>query len=241
MRGGLVEEGARRGLDADCGLSPDGPVGDGVEVLVEDPELALVPGVLVLEVLGKLDLADLPRQRAPSVAQVEVAHELLRDRRAALHGPAGGDVGDRGPEDALEVDALVMEEALVLDRDRGVLHVLGDVLERHRSAKLVGLDEAQALAVGGEDLRRRALVDRLERFQRRRAGRDVEHVADRHEHGDEQHGAADPEAYEDDSRGAALLPAPATLSLQAGHGWSIRMRARRSERGSKRVHSGTRR
>jgi len=33
----------------------------------------------------------------------------------------------------------------------------------------------------------------------------------------------------------------ATLSLQAGHGWSIRMRARRSERGSKRVHSGTRR
>ena len=84
--GALVEVDARRGLDADRGLAADGAVGRRVEVLVEDPVL----GVLVLELLGQLGLADLAlvagEAGARPVGRVEVLDQLHRQRRAALDG-----------------------------------------------------------------------------------------------------------------------------------------------------------
>jgi hypothetical protein len=73
----LVEEGPRGGLDADRRLAAVRPVGHGVEVLREDPLLALAAGVLVLELLGELGLADLALQR-PFAGDVEAADELHR-------------------------------------------------------------------------------------------------------------------------------------------------------------------
>src|SRR4051794_916349 len=109
--GRLVEEDARRGLDADRGLAADGPERDAVEVLREDPELALAPGVEVLEVLGELGLADLSLEGALLLARVEVAHELHRQRRAALDLVAVLEVLYARAHDAPAGDALGGGEA----------------------------------------------------------------------------------------------------------------------------------
>ena len=101
----------------------------------------------------------------PLPRDVEVAHELLRDRRPALHDRAGADVGDGRSRDALDVDAAVLEEATVLDRDRR----LADP-ERH----LIGLDgltvslgrnRSEQRAVGRVQERVLADADRPQRAQ----------------------------------------------------------------------------
>ena len=68
---------------------------------------------------------------------------LLRQRRTAL-GVLGEQVVDRCTRNALQVDAAVLEEPLVLNGDRGFLHALGDVVER---------DLPAVLPVEGRDLR----------------------------------------------------------------------------------------
>ena len=147
--GRFVEEDARRRLHADGRLAADRAVGDAVEVAREDRVLAVV--FLVLE--RHLGLDDLLLERVLVTAQVEVADELHRDRRAALQRGAVGYVLDGRAEDPGHVDAVVFVEALVLDRDRRVLEVFRDRAPADRRAQLIGLDEAQACAVGGEHLR----------------------------------------------------------------------------------------
>ena len=64
--------------------------------------------------------------------------------------PELGEIGDEGANQPALVDALVLVEALVLGRDERLLHVLGNVGERHPDAALVLLEhlgEALALAV----------------------------------------------------------------------------------------------
>src|SRR3954471_12436363 len=215
--GGLVEEDPRARLDADRGLPADRPERDAVEVLREDPQLARVPGVEVLEVLGQLRLADLALERALLLARVEVAHELHRQRRAALDLVAVLDVLHAGADDALEVDALVLVEAAVLDGDDRVLDVLRDELRRDRGAQLVGLDEAQARAVGGVDARGRAELDRLARVERRRGVRDADDPPDDAADADQPGDAEQSHAEEDGPLGAGSIAALAALSLAAGH------------------------
>ena len=153
-RGALVEVRARRRRDADRLLAAVRPVGHGVEVLGEDPLLALLAGVDVLELLGELGLAHLALERLLAVARVQRADELHRQRRAALDRLARVDVLDRRADDAFEVDAAVLVEALVLDRDRRVAHVLGHVRAGDRVAQDVVGDLAElGLVVEGEDPR----------------------------------------------------------------------------------------
>ncbi len=116
----------RGGLDAHRRAAVDRPVGGGVEVVLEDPLL----GVLLLELLGDLRLLDLALQVTLGVVDVEVAGELHRDRRSALLHLAGLEVLERRAGDSLEVDAVVLVEALVLDRDRRLLQILGDLVDR---------------------------------------------------------------------------------------------------------------
>jgi hypothetical protein len=155
---GLVEEDPRGGGRADGGGAPDRPVGNVVEVLREDPGLR----VLVLDLLGELGLPDLALERPLPVGDVEVADELHRDRRAALHRLARAEVLHAGADDALVVDSLVPVEAAVLHRHRGIAQRLGEVVPRHGRAQLVGGDEPEPLAVGRVDRRGGAVVDRLE-------------------------------------------------------------------------------
>ena len=95
--------------------------------------------------------------------QVHVAHELHRQRRAALDRLAAAEhVLDRRAQDALVVDAAVLVEAAVLDRDRGLLERGGDLIVVDVGPQDVGLDVAERGAVGREHLRRLAGIPRLE-------------------------------------------------------------------------------
>jgi len=114
--------------------------------------------VLVLVLLRHRGLLDLPRQRVLGIVDVEVADELLGDRRGALLDLAGLGVGDAGADDRAVVDAAVLVEVRVLDRDRRLLQRGRDLLELDRLAEDVGLDVAEAVAGGIEDLRVGAIV-----------------------------------------------------------------------------------
>ncbi len=167
---GLVEEDLRGGLDADRGAAVVGAVGSGVEVAVED----LVLRVLVLVLLRHRRLLDLARDRVLGVLDVEVADELLGDGRSALLDLPGLSVRKPGADDGREVDAAVLVEVLVLDRDRGLLEDLRDLLELDRLALDVVLDVAEAAAVSGEDLGVLALIEGLQGVDVGRVGSHVQ-------------------------------------------------------------------
>jgi hypothetical protein len=141
---GGAEEGPGRGLD---------PVGalaevDRVEVLGED--LVLAP--VVLQPVGEGRLAEL-LEDGPFVLCLErFFDELLGDRRGALGGAAAHDVLDQSTGDALEVDAVVVVVARVLDRDHRVLDVGGDLARGEQDLVLVAGQRADRFARGVEDL-----------------------------------------------------------------------------------------
>src|SRR4029453_958977 len=85
--------------------------------------------------------------------QLRRARELLGDGAAALDNAPGAEVPDRSGEDAHRIDAEVLIEAPVLDRNDGVHHVRRDAIERHRDALLDEVAESR-LAMAIEDDRR---------------------------------------------------------------------------------------
>ncbi len=97
-----------------------------VEVALQD----LVLAHPVVELEGDHGLGELPAHRLVLV-QVDVLDVLLGDGRAAL-GVALADRAPHGAGEALEGDAGVAVETLVLGREHGPADVLGYVLERHR-------------------------------------------------------------------------------------------------------------
>ncbi len=127
------------------GLDPVGavPEVDGVEVGLED----LVLAELLLELHREQRLADLLRDRtlrediglhAVGIGRVgtgvDVLHELLGERRGALHRAALHDVGVGGTQDAADVDPGVVVEVVVLGGDHGVDHVRRDLRQGHQRA-----------------------------------------------------------------------------------------------------------
>ena len=214
----LREVGHGRRLDPDRRPALVGAVRNGVQVLAQDPVLPGPARVLVLELLGQLRLADLALEVPLRVLDVERAHELLRDRRAALNGVAARlQVLDARADDRRVVHALVLVEALVLDRDGGLADLLGHLAPRDRRTDLVGAHVAQAGAVSRVHHGGRALVARLELGQGRRVRRDRDHVADR----GQEHCPQDEQRDEDDQQRGVAPPAsssPATsLPLAVGH------------------------
>jgi hypothetical protein len=111
IEGWLVEVRLGRGLD------PVRTVAEvhRVQVLREDPVFAEP----VFELPSQIRLADLASDGL-LLTDVHVLHELLGDRGATLDDLAGRRVHVCGPEQRAQIDAVVVVEALVLDRDDGV-------------------------------------------------------------------------------------------------------------------------
>ena len=115
---------------------------------------------------------------------VDVLHELLRDRRAALRPPRQQVDGGRARE-ADRVDRPVLVEALVLDRDDRLLHDLRDLVGLDELAVLVrrAQDREHGVPVSGVDhaVRSRARLERVEVLHvlRDRRGEAVERRDDR--------------------------------------------------------------
>ena len=125
---GLVMEVRERRL-----LDPVGAVPEVDRVQVGGQDLVLRPALF--ELPRERRLLQLPADRA-LVMEVRVLDELLRDRRAALDDLLVAQVLPDGADDAVDVDAAVLVEALVLDRDDRVLHLRRDVLRRHEDPAL---------------------------------------------------------------------------------------------------------
>jgi hypothetical protein len=101
-----------------------------VEVGGEDLPL----GPAVCELVREARLVHLALQRALAASDVEVAHELLRDRGSALDDAAGLEIGDDRAADREDVDAAVLVEAAVLDRNRAFDEPRRDLLQEQRLA-----------------------------------------------------------------------------------------------------------
>ncbi len=166
---------------------------------------------------GQLRLDDLLLEGVLVAGQVEVADQLHRDRRGALQGFAGGEVPDGCPQDAGEVDRVVLVEALVLDRHGRLLELGRDLFPGDRRAQLGGLDETETGAVGGQDL---GGATRGHGMPGREAGRRVD---DRRDVGgdrqDPRRTACEQDTQEDQwdaEGGSSPVPAPALYCLH-GH------------------------
>ncbi|MNX71375.1 hypothetical protein D3C86_1026890 [compost metagenome] len=142
---GLLAEVVERGsLDAVAVVAPV----DLVQVHLQDLGL----GVAVLDLDGKPGVGDLAPP-ALVVGQKEVLGELLRDGARALGLAALGEVREGGAGDALEVDAVVVVEAVVLDGDDGLDQGLGDLAEGHDLAVLLAVDVGEQVPLGVVDPR----------------------------------------------------------------------------------------
>ncbi len=126
---------------------------DGVEVALEDGPLR----VAVLELDRHHRFAELALEvlLRPEHHRADV---LLGDRRPALVEVAGLHVAGQRPHHAACVDAVVVEEPLVLDRDDRLRQARRHRVELHRVAVLDPVQRGEQGAVGPEHLRRRGLV-----------------------------------------------------------------------------------
>ncbi len=146
--------------------------------------------MLLLVLARHLRFDDLALDGVLGVVDVEVADELLSDRRGSLLDLACLGVLHRGADDRAEVDAAVVVKVLVLDRDRRLLEALRDLLHLDRRAQDVGLHVPEGLTVGVVDLRVGAVARRPELVDRWRGVGDVKrpdrHTGDGHRD-DRQH------------------------------------------------------
>ena len=156
LAGVLGEVAQRGGLDA---VGTGAEVGD-VEVALEDLVLGEDPfeGQRVAHLLELADVGARACGRGllggGGALDEHVLDVLLREGRATATGRRGaaGRVADEGADDAARVDAAVLVEATVLDRDDRLAHDRRDRGQRHLDAVLL-VDRREHGAVGGEDAR----------------------------------------------------------------------------------------
>ena len=144
IRSALSEIPARGGFDA---VEPVAEVRL-VQVHLED----LVLRVLALDVAGEDDFLQLAAVGL-AASQEAQARELLRDGAAAFRAPARFQVANHGADGADGVDATVLIEPLILDRDDRLDEVGRHLLERQLDPLL--LEDREGVPVPGVEDRRR--------------------------------------------------------------------------------------
>ncbi len=96
-----------------------------------------------------------------SLDEQEVLGHLLGDGRGADHAPSrlhGAQIGDDGAQDALNVEAAMLIEILVLGRDEGLDHAVGNGGDRHVDAPLARELGDQPAVIGVDAGHHRRLV-----------------------------------------------------------------------------------
>ena len=140
-----------------------------VEVQLED----LVLAQLALHFQRQQHLGELARV-AVLGGQVELAGNLLGDGRAARDAlVVGGGQQPDGAGHALVVDAGVLVEPVVLDRDEGLRDVLGDFLDLDRITPRL-TEQCDQLAVARMDVKRLLQFHRAQGVHVRELGNDRE-------------------------------------------------------------------
>jgi hypothetical protein len=156
LLGGAGEVELRRLPDAEDALDAVLSEIDLVQVRVED--LVLLVAALDEERHdGLLHLA----AKGPFLAEEEVLDELLRERRAALDDAAAAHVGRGGAQDADRIDAVVVEEAAILDDEDRARQQRRQRVEVHLAPRLPRRVEEAAHDLRLE-LQREQLLARLD-------------------------------------------------------------------------------
>ena len=163
----LIERLAEEGLGG--GRHAVGALAEEDDVQVEPEDLLL--GELVLHAVGDEGLLQLAA-RGLVEREEHVARGLHGDGAGALGLVAGDDVDQRGAHHAEVVDAVVLEETVVLGRQEGVLDQLGDLLVGHRDAPLLA-DLRDQLAAARVDAQRHLQFHVAHRFDRGQRGHQV--------------------------------------------------------------------
>ena len=157
------------------GLDPVGALAEIHRVQVVGEDLVLREPMLHLQ--GERGLVDLAAE-VLGIAGVEVLHELLGDRRAALDHATVRDVDREGACERVRVDPAVVVEAAVLDRDGGVTdrlrHLIGGEDDAVLGRVQVG-DERPVARVDRRRLGERTLPLLVESGKVARAGQEGEH------------------------------------------------------------------
>ena len=188
----LAEVVLRGDLHAVAGAAEE----DDVHVSLEN----LLLGETLLDLHGEIGLLHLA-----AIGLLAAEHgqldQLAGERGRAL-GAAAHEVVDDGAHLALQVDAVVLEEALVLDGDDGVDEVLGNLVDLHVDSVLRALELRNQTALAVVDERGLGLRADLVQIQIRRgvhprlghahhesaAGQaDQQHDEEQHPHRHEQH------------------------------------------------------
>jgi hypothetical protein len=107
----------------------------------------------VLHLQGERGLVDLPA-KVLRVSGVEVLHELLRDGRATFDDATVADVHGEGAREREDVDAAMVVEPTVLDRNGRVAHRLRHLVLGQDHAVLGGVQIGDQRAVARVDRRR---------------------------------------------------------------------------------------
>ncbi|MNM96066.1 hypothetical protein D3C81_1085320 [compost metagenome] len=186
------------------------PQVDLVHVQLED----LVLGQVRLDLVRQQHLVDLARVGLLA-REEEVARHLHGDGGGALRQPAA-QVGQPGAQHAHEVHAAVLVEAVVLDREHGLLHDVRDLGDRHEVAALLA-ELADQHVVRRVDPQRdlRAVVG--DGVQRRQVGRGHhQRIAHQQRHGDEP-GDKQSDQPEHDPRPERTADGKGRLLLCCGH------------------------
>ena len=108
---------------------------DRIEVPLQDFLLV----VFLFQLQGTEDLGQFPGDR-DLVLSGEVFQQLLGDGRAAVTGLHTGEHLDKSARSAVPVDPLMLIEALVLNGDQGLLHILRDFFILDPDAALISAD-----------------------------------------------------------------------------------------------------
>ena len=147
--------------------------------------------------------------------QQEVLGHLLGDGRSADHVRSAGlqraQIGDDGAEDALNVEAAVLIEVLVLGRDEGVDDALGNGGDRHVDAPLARVLGDQPAVIGVDARHHRRLVLGEHLVVRQFLGDFPQHEGGRAGHGDEQNHAGGEHEAEKAQKEPAATTAPPLL------------------------------
>ena len=168
---------------AEIGLRSGGEaVGALAKEYLVDVELQnLVLGQARFDLEGKQRLVKLPRERL-FPGQEEVPGNLHRDRARALASTAAGEVGHCRTDDAEVIYPAMLVEAVVLGREDGLLHQVGNGIDLHERPSLLA-EFPDKLAVSTVDTQRHlrpVIGQHLEGGEVRESNRSREY---HHEHG----------------------------------------------------------
>ncbi len=221
VRRPLGEVRLRRCLDAVRAIA----VEDLVDVALQDPVLRL----LARELDRETRLRGFPPERLGRLLDVQVARELLRDRRSALHDVSRLDVCEQRAHDAGIVERAVRPETTVLDRDGRPGHPLAHRGQGDRLPVLLRRDRAEQRTVGRIDERVLSDVDGPQRVEvaarhpDRGTGEAGDHEREQRPHDADGHEPAEPLTAAQSppsplaaDRGGQILVAPRTRPWSPG-------------------------